>query len=286
MGKQTAATHTSSAFSLIPPQGLHYLPCVQPWESRRKQSSYRPCGKQQSQWILETHTVPSTFSGWTAPNQATSVSGSMPPGLLEIRDSIDYQCLEITNAWFHSSLGIQFSWTPPELDTSTAESAQSLCVQILKPIFLCLGKFRPNWNKPMEIRKQRRCVWNGFRIVQAEHVLLGGSAALEIPIYFILHLKHLECPAMERDQPYQVSLLEIRRGTVSLFAGHSLRGDWKGFLFQVLPEQVEVKTATRSIPGLQGGQSFSLPVNCWKNLHTNYSSILDENVINWSITNC
>lgn len=65
----------------------------------------------------------------------------------------------------------------------------------------------------------------GLGFVQVEYVLLGGSAALEIPTYFTLHLKHLECPAMERDQPYQVPLLEIRRGTVSLFIGHSLRGD-------------------------------------------------------------
>lgn len=62
-------------------------------------------------------------------------------------------------------------------------------------------------------------------------MLLGGSAALEILTYFALHLKHLEYPAVEKDQPCQVPLLEIRRGTISLFVRHSLRGDWKGFLF-------------------------------------------------------
>lgn len=68
----------------------------------------------------------------------------MPPGLLEIRDRIDYQYLVITDTWFHSSLGVQFSWMPTVLDTSTAELAQGLCAQILKTILLCLGKFRTN----------------------------------------------------------------------------------------------------------------------------------------------
>lgn len=54
-------------------------------------------------------------------------------------------------------------------------------------------------------------------IAQGEHVPLRGSAALAILTYFALLLKHLECPAMEKDQPHQVPLLEIRRDTASLF---------------------------------------------------------------------
>jgi len=50
------------------------------------------------------------------------------------------------------------------------------------------------------------------------HVPLKGSAALAILTYSALLLKHLECPAMEKEQPHQVPLSEIRRDTASLFA--------------------------------------------------------------------
>lgn len=67
-------------------------------------------------------------------------------------------------------------------------------------------------------------------IAQVEHVPLRGSAALAILTYFALLLKHLECPAMEKGQPHQVPLLEIRRDAAPLFVSHSSRRNWKGFL--------------------------------------------------------
>ena len=157
----------------------------------------------------------------------------MPPGLLEVRDMLDYQ-------YWHSNLGF-----PVQLDAHCTRyqyrrvSGKSPSAQILKTILRCLGKWprlcsgQAETNQWREKGKSKpwRCTWNRLMIAQVEHVPLTGSAALAILTYFALLLKHLECPAMEKDQPHQVPLLEIRRDTTSVCYSQSPRKAQKGFLF-------------------------------------------------------
>lgn len=56
----------------------------------------------------------------------------MPPGLLEVRDRLDYR-------YCHSKLGVPVQLMPTRYQYSRV-SRKSVCAQILNPILLCLRK--------------------------------------------------------------------------------------------------------------------------------------------------